>query len=324
MITHCNTGPLATAGEGTALGVIIGAHQAGKRIHVYADETRPLLQGARLTTVECRAAGVPITLIADGAAAATIRLKDVRCAIVGADRIAANGDSANKIGTYGLAIACAHHGIPFYIAAPRSTIDFGLASGDGIPIEERRPHEVREIAGVATAPVDVDVFNPAFDVTPAALIAGIVTEYGVLRAPYERSIPPLAALPALAGRRREILRVPRQGAGDSEARVHRRHRAPLRRSRAGADRRASARSRRTRLQRRSDRCDRCGRADARSARRFPRCRFSLRRGSSSPNGYTSCARSRGAISGRSLRGHPTAMCWSSKISSRRRASAPNR
>ncbi len=188
VITHCNTGPLATAGEGTALGVIINAHAAGKRIHVYADETRPLLQGARLTTVECIVAGVPVTLIPDGAAAATIRLKDIKCAIVGADRIARNGDGANKIGTYGLAIACAHHGIPFYVAAPRSTFDFSLESGDEIPIEERRPEEVRSFGGAVTAPADVDVYNPAFDVTPAALIAGIITEYGVLRAPYYHSI----------------------------------------------------------------------------------------------------------------------------------------
>jgi methylthioribose-1-phosphate isomerase len=198
VITHCNTGPLATAGEGTALGVIIAAHAAGKRVHVYADETRPLLQGARLTTVECKVAGVPVTLIPDGAAAAAIRLKDIRCAIVGADRIAVNGDSANKIGTYGLAIACAHHGIPFYVAAPRSTIDFTLRSGDGIPIEERRAEEMRSIGGVPTAPADVDVFNPAFDVTPAALIAGIVTEYGVLRAPYEASIRAIESLPVPA------------------------------------------------------------------------------------------------------------------------------
>jgi methylthioribose-1-phosphate isomerase len=197
VITHCNTGALATAGEGTALGVIINAHDAGKRVHVYADETRPLLQGARLTTVECKVAGVPVTLIPDGAAAATIRAKGVKCAIVGADRIAANGDSANKIGTYGLAIACAHHGIPFYIAAPRSTIDFGLASGEGIPIEERRADEVRGFGSAQTAPPDVQVYNPAFDVTPAALIAGIVTEYGVLRAPYEASIAPLEGLAPL-------------------------------------------------------------------------------------------------------------------------------
>jgi methylthioribose-1-phosphate isomerase len=199
VITHCNTGPLATAGEGTALGVIINAHDAGKRIHVYADETRPLLQGARLTTVECQVAGVPVTLIADGAAAATIRLKNVRCAIVGADRIAVNGDSANKIGTYALAIACAHHGIPFYVAAPRSTIDFALQTGDGIPIEERRADEVRAFGGVATAPADVDVYNPAFDVTPGSLIAGIVTEYGVLRAPYDQSIPAIENLASLTG-----------------------------------------------------------------------------------------------------------------------------
>jgi methylthioribose-1-phosphate isomerase len=198
VLTHCNTGPLATAGYGTALGVIIAAHAAGKRLHVYVDETRPLLQGARLTTFELARAGVPATLIADGAAAATMREKKVAAVIVGADRIARNGDSANKIGTYGVAIAAAHHGIPFYVAAPRSTIDFALRDGSGIQIEERAAGEVRCVGSIATSPDDVPVYNPAFDVTPGRLIAGIITEYGVARPPYDESIPDLATRPSFA------------------------------------------------------------------------------------------------------------------------------
>jgi methylthioribose-1-phosphate isomerase len=198
VLTHCNTGPLATAGEGTALGVIIAAHRAGKKLHVYVDETRPLLQGARLTTVELAAAGVPATLIADGAAALAMRTKDVKAVVVGADRIATNGDTANKIGTYAVAIAAAHHGIPFYVAAPRSTIDFSLDSGEGIVIEERGADEVRRFGAAQSAPLDVPAFNPAFDVTPGHLIAGIVTEYGVARPPYRESIPELAARPSFA------------------------------------------------------------------------------------------------------------------------------
>jgi methylthioribose-1-phosphate isomerase len=197
VLTHCNTGPLATAGFGTALGVIVAAHEAGKRLHVYVDETRPLLQGARLTTFELARAGVPATLIADGAAAATMREKRVAAVIVGADRIARNGDTANKIGTYGVAIAAAHHGIPFYVAAPRSTIDFSLRDGTGIHIEERAGDEVRRVGDAATAPADVAVYNPAFDVTPGRLIAGIVTEYGIARPPYDDSIPDLATYPSL-------------------------------------------------------------------------------------------------------------------------------
>ena len=197
-ITHCNTGPLATGAGGTALGVLIEAHRSGKRLHVYADETRPLLQGARLTMLELAAAGLPATLIVDGAAAAVIGRKAIALAIVGADRIARNGDTANKIGTLGLALAAAYHRIPFYVAAPRSTIDFALASGDGIPIEERAAHEVRAFAGAAAGPEGCDVYNPAFDVTPGRLIAGIVTEYGVARPPYAESIPDLETRPALA------------------------------------------------------------------------------------------------------------------------------
>ena len=192
----CNTGPLATGGSGTALAVFFAAHNAGKKLHVYVDETRPLLQGARLTTFELAQAGVPATLIADGAAAATMRAKKVTAVVVGADRIARNGDTANKIGTYGVAIAAAHHGIPFYIAAPRSTIDFETRDGAAIEIEERAPGELRALGGVATAPADVAVYNPAFDVTPGRLIAGIITEYGVARPPYDESIPDLATRPA--------------------------------------------------------------------------------------------------------------------------------
>ena len=197
VLTHCNTGPLATAGYGTALGVIIAAHDAGKRLHVYVDETRPLLQGARLTTFELERAGVPATLIVDGAAAATMREKKVAAVIVGADRIARNGDTANKIGTYGVAIAAAHHGIPFYVAAPRSTIDFALRDGSGIHIEERSANEVRQAGGASTAPAEVAAYNPAFDVTPGRLIAGIVMEYGVARPPYDESIPDLQTYPSL-------------------------------------------------------------------------------------------------------------------------------
>lgn len=192
VLTHCNTGPLATGGEGTALATFVAAHRAGKQLHVYVDETRPLLQGARLTMFELHEAGVPCTLIVDGAAAITMRLKDVRAVVVGADRIACNGDAANKIGTYGVAIAAHYHGIPFYVAAPRSTFDFTLESGAGIPIEERAADEVR------IAPTD-PAFNPAFDVTPGELIAGIITEYGVLRAPYEPAIAALATRAPVAG-----------------------------------------------------------------------------------------------------------------------------
>jgi len=196
VLTHCNTGPLATGGSGTALGVFIAAHDGGKKLHVYVDETRPLLQGARLTTFELAAAGVDATLIVDGAAAATMKLKEVAAVVVGADRIARNGDTANKIGTYAVAIAAAHHGIPFYVAAPRSTIDFDLADGSGINIEERAADEIYAVGGVRTAPAGVAAYNPAFDVTPGRLIAGIITEYGVARPPYIESLPDLATRPA--------------------------------------------------------------------------------------------------------------------------------
>ena len=190
VLTHCNTGPLATGGDGTALGTIVAATRAGKSLHVYVDETRPLLQGARLTMFELREAGVPCTLIVDSAAAITMRTKHIAAVVVGADRIARNGDTANKIGTYGVAILAAHHGIPFYVAAPRSTFDFSLATGDEIPIEERAAAEVRIADGDA-------VYNPAFDVTPGRLIAGIITEYGIARPPYDESIADLATRPRI-------------------------------------------------------------------------------------------------------------------------------
>ncbi|HZW52691.1 MAG TPA: S-methyl-5-thioribose-1-phosphate isomerase [Candidatus Elarobacter sp.] len=190
VLTHCNTGPIATGGDGTALGCFIAAHRAGKALHVFVDETRPLLQGARLTMFELKEAGVPSTLIVDSAAAITMQRKAVRAVVVGADRIARNGDTANKIGTYGVAIAAAHHGIPFYVAAPRSTFDFSLQSGEEIPIEERSPDEVRIAAEDA-------VYNPAFDVTPGRLITGFITEYGVVSPPYADAIPDLEYRPRI-------------------------------------------------------------------------------------------------------------------------------
>ncbi len=198
ILTHCNTGPIATAGGGTALGVIIAAHREGKRPHVFVDETRPLLQGSRLTYFELKQAGVDATLQVDSAAAIAMQRKAIDLVIVGADRIARNGDTANKIGTYGLAILAAHHGIPFYVAAPRSTIDFSIATGADIPIEERAAAEVTGFGGVHAATQDARVYNPAFDVTPGHLIAGIVTEYGVLRTPYQETIPPLAGRASFA------------------------------------------------------------------------------------------------------------------------------
>ncbi|MEM6330696.1 MAG: S-methyl-5-thioribose-1-phosphate isomerase [Planctomycetota bacterium] len=180
VLTHCNTGALATGGDGTALAVIFELHRRGKNPHVYADETRPLLQGARLTMWELMERGVEATLIADAMAPQVMREGRVAAVIVGADRIAAGGDSANKIGTYGLAIAARHHGLPFYIAAPTTTFDLSLASGDAIPIEQRAAEELTHTAGKQTAPDGAKAYNPAFDVTPAELITGIVTERGVI------------------------------------------------------------------------------------------------------------------------------------------------
>ena len=181
VLTHCNAGGLATADYGTALAVIFAAVESGKRLHVYADETRPLLQGARLTAWELQQRGIDVTLICDSMAAQVMREGRVQAVITGADRIAANGDTANKIGTYGVAVLAAAHEIPFYVAAPSSTFDLSLAGGDGIPIEQRDPREITHGFGRQTAPEGIDVYNPAFDVTPAELIAAIICERGVIR-----------------------------------------------------------------------------------------------------------------------------------------------
>ena len=183
VITHCNAGGLATGDFGTALAVMFAATDKGKKISVYADETRPLLQGSRLTVWELKNAGIDVTLICDNMSAHTMKSKKVDCVIVGADRIASNGDAANKIGTYGLSIIAKEHGVPFYVAAPASTFDLTIASGDEIPIEEREPDEVTTIAGHKIAPDGIKVFNPAFDVTPAANIKAIITERGVIHNP---------------------------------------------------------------------------------------------------------------------------------------------
>jgi len=181
ILTHCNAGGLATADYGTALAVLFAAHEQGKVVHVFADETRPLLQGARLTAWELQRRGIPVTLICDSMAAQVMKEGRVQSVVVGADRIAANGDTANKIGTYGVALLARAHGIPFYVAAPTSTFDLALADGSSIPIEQRDAAEVTEGFGRRTAPEGVAVYNPAFDVTPAELIAGIITERGVIR-----------------------------------------------------------------------------------------------------------------------------------------------
>ncbi|HHV43276.1 MAG TPA: S-methyl-5-thioribose-1-phosphate isomerase [Firmicutes bacterium] len=193
ILTHCNAGALATVDYGTALGVVRAAHSAGKDITVYACETRPFLQGARLTTWELVEDGIPVTLITDNMAGYLMQKGQVSLVIVGADRIAANGDVANKIGTYGLAVLAQAHGIPFYVAAPTSTIDLTLAGGEEIPIEERPAEEVTHFLGQKVAPRGVAVWNPAFDVTPHHLITGIITEVGVLREPYHKSIKELFA-----------------------------------------------------------------------------------------------------------------------------------
>ncbi len=188
VLTHCNAGALATCGYGTALGVIRSAVEQGKRIHVYADETRPFLQGARLTAWELMADGIPTTVICDNMAASLMRRGKIKAVVVGADRIAANGDFANKIGTYNVAILAKEHGIPFYCAAPWSTIDTATATGDAIPIEERSPVEVTHHGGKQLTPHGVGICNPAFDVTPAKYVTAIITERGVLRAPYAESL----------------------------------------------------------------------------------------------------------------------------------------
>jgi methylthioribose-1-phosphate isomerase len=188
VLTHCNAGGLATAGYGTALGVIRSASRDGRVRRVLASETRPFLQGARLTSWELQQDGIPVTLIADSMGGALMRRGDVDLVIVGADRIAANGDVANKIGTYTLAVLAARHGIPFYVAAPLSTVDLATPDGDAIPIEERSAEEVLCLAGVRIAPEGVDALHPAFDVTPAELVTAIITEAGVARAPYGASL----------------------------------------------------------------------------------------------------------------------------------------
>jgi methylthioribose-1-phosphate isomerase len=188
VLTHCNAGALATCGYGTALGVIRSAVEQGKQIHVYADETRPFLQGARLTAWELMADGIPTTVICDNMAASLMQAGRIKAVVVGADRIAANGDVANKIGTYNVAILAKEHGIPFYVAAPWSTIDTATPNGGAIPIEERSPVEVTHHGGKQLTPHGVGICNPAFDVTPAKYVTAIITERGVLRPPYAESL----------------------------------------------------------------------------------------------------------------------------------------
>jgi len=198
VLTHCNAGALATAGYGTALGVIRAAVEQGKKIHVYADETRPFLQGSRLTAWELMKDGIPTTVISDNMAGVMMKQGKIGAIVVGADRIAANGDVANKIGTYTVAILAKEHGIPFYVAAPISTVDLACPDGSQIPIEQRNSKEVTHIAGKQMAPDGVLVENPAFDVTPAKYVAAIITDKGIARAPYQDS------LSKLAGREAEV------------------------------------------------------------------------------------------------------------------------
>jgi methylthioribose-1-phosphate isomerase len=193
ILTHCNAGALATAGYGTALGVVRSAWSAGRLERVYADETRPRLQGAKLTAWECVQEGIPVTVITDNMAAHCMKLGLIDMVVVGADRIAANGDTANKIGTYGVALAAKAHGIPFFVAAPLSTIDFAIADGSQIPIEERHPKEVYEVGDTILCPAGAEFYNPAFDVTPAALVAAIITEHGAIApAELQGRLQPLA------------------------------------------------------------------------------------------------------------------------------------
>jgi methylthioribose-1-phosphate isomerase len=203
VLTHCNAGALATAGYGTALGVIRAAVEAGKKIDVFADETRPFLQGARLTVWELQQDGIPVKLITDNMAGHFLKSGRIGCVVVGADRIASNGDVANKIGTYGVAVLARENGVPFYVAAPISTLDLTLGSGDEIPIEQRPASEVTELFGTPIAPENTAVENPAFDVTPAKYVTAIITEKGVARAPYAESLRALAApakAPASSGK----------------------------------------------------------------------------------------------------------------------------
>src|SRR5580704_17358316 len=198
VLTHCNAGALATCGYGTALGVIRAAIEQGKKIHVYADETRPFMQGSRLTAWELMKDGIPTTVISDNMAGAIMKQGKIGAIVVGADRIAANGDVANKIGTYSLAVLAKENGVPFYVAAPVSTLDLTLASGDAIPIEQRAASEVTHVFGVAIAPENMGVENPAFDVTPHQYVSAIITERGVVREPYGPSLQELAGAPATA------------------------------------------------------------------------------------------------------------------------------
>jgi methylthioribose-1-phosphate isomerase len=192
VLTHCNAGALATAGYGTALGVIRAAVEAGKKIHVYADETRPFLQGSRLTAWELMKDGIPTTVISDNMAGVMMQQGKIGAIVVGADRIAANGDVANKVGTYTVAILAKEHGIPFYVAAPISTVDLETPDGSKIPIEQRNKKEVTHIAGKQMVPNGVEIENPAFDVTPAKYVTAIITEHGIARAPYKESLGELA------------------------------------------------------------------------------------------------------------------------------------
>jgi methylthioribose-1-phosphate isomerase len=200
VLTHCNTGALVSSALGTALGAIRAAHESGKRVHVWVDETRPLLQGARLTAWELQQLGIPCTLITDNMAGHFMALGEVDLAMVGADRIAANGDTANKIGTYSVAVLARAHDLPFYVVAPTTTVDLSLAGGESIVIEERKPEEVTSFGGIPVAPVGTRVANPAFDVTPARLIAGIMTEAGIARFPFASDLARYArGTPAPAG-----------------------------------------------------------------------------------------------------------------------------
>jgi methylthioribose-1-phosphate isomerase len=199
VLTHCNAGALATCGYGTALGVIRAAVEQGKKIHVFADETRPFLQGSRLTAWELMKDSIPTTVISDNMAGAMMKQGKINAIVVGADRIAANGDVANKVGTYSVAVLAKEHDIPFYVAAPLSTVDFETPDGSGIPIEQRDGKEVTHIAGRQMVPDGVEVENPAFDVTPAKYVTAIVTERGIARAPYGESLRKLAPESAAAG-----------------------------------------------------------------------------------------------------------------------------
>ena len=199
LLTHCNAGWLATAGWGSALAPVYVAHRSGKKLHIFVDETRPVLQGARLTAWELQQEGIPLTLITDNMAAHFMRHGGIKGVFVGADRIAANGDVANKIGTYSVAVLAQAHSIPLYVVAPRSTIDLSLASGEHIPIEQRNPDEVTSIHGIAIAPAGVHAANPAFDITPHTYVTAIVTEAGIARPPYTQSLRALCAGYAVDG-----------------------------------------------------------------------------------------------------------------------------